>query len=146
MIAKARGLGNGVEYDVLDLRAWRPDAPVDVLVSNAVLQWVDDHLDLLPGWVAGLAPGGWLRARRGCPLESGHPCWGATLADAIIRSEENLVGYRVAQGLCLTIIRAFPRIAGRWWRLRSKTSSMSPRISLSPTCRASPDARRLRAR
>jgi len=31
-----------------------------VIVSNAVLQWVPGHLDLLPRWVNGLAPGGWL--------------------------------------------------------------------------------------
>ncbi|HET6209460.1 MAG TPA: methyltransferase domain-containing protein [Jatrophihabitans sp.] len=33
---------------------------VDVLVSNAVLQWVPGHLDLLSRWVAELNPGGWL--------------------------------------------------------------------------------------
>jgi trans-aconitate 2-methyltransferase len=41
-----------------DLRTWTPPAPVDVLVSNAALQWVPDHLDLLPRLVAALAPGG----------------------------------------------------------------------------------------
>ena len=39
---------------------WRPAEPVDVLVSNATLQWVPGHLDLLPGLVAAVAPGGWL--------------------------------------------------------------------------------------
>lgn len=34
--------------------------PVDVIVSNAVLQWVPGHADLLPGFVAALADGGWL--------------------------------------------------------------------------------------
>ncbi len=43
-----------------DLREWRADRPVDVLVSNAALQWVPGHLDLLPRWVGRLAPGGWL--------------------------------------------------------------------------------------
>ena len=33
--------------------------PVDVLVTNATLQWVPGHLDLLPRWVEALAPGGW---------------------------------------------------------------------------------------
>jgi trans-aconitate 2-methyltransferase len=47
-------------FEVADLRDWRPAAPVDVIVSNAVLQWVPDHLDLLPGWVDWLSPGGWL--------------------------------------------------------------------------------------
>ncbi|MBL8931047.1 MAG: methyltransferase domain-containing protein [Kineosporiaceae bacterium] len=43
-----------------DLRDWAPPRPVDVLISNATLQWVPGHLDLLAGWVACLAPGGWL--------------------------------------------------------------------------------------
>ena len=49
----------GVRFEVADLRAWKPTEPVDVLVSNAVLQWVPGHLDLLPELVAQVAPGGW---------------------------------------------------------------------------------------
>jgi trans-aconitate 2-methyltransferase len=33
---------------------------VDVLVSNAALQWVPTHRELLPRWAAQLNPGGWL--------------------------------------------------------------------------------------
>ena len=44
-----------------DLRDWARDAdPVDVLVSNATLQWVPGHLDLLPALVGRVRPGGWL--------------------------------------------------------------------------------------
>jgi trans-aconitate 2-methyltransferase len=43
-----------------DLRDWRPQRPVDVLVSNAVLQWVPDHFDVVRRWPGLLAPGGWL--------------------------------------------------------------------------------------
>src|SRR5262249_34987747 len=43
-----------------DLRDWQPDGPHDVIVSNAVLQWLPDHLDVLARWPALLAPGGWL--------------------------------------------------------------------------------------
>jgi trans-aconitate 2-methyltransferase len=43
-----------------DLAGWQPDRPVDVLLSNAALQWVPAHPDLLPRWVGWLAPGGWL--------------------------------------------------------------------------------------
>ena len=43
-----------------DVRDWRPDGPVDVLVSNATLQWVPGHARLLRGWIDSLAPGGWL--------------------------------------------------------------------------------------
>ncbi len=62
MIAKARETTPAVAFDVADLRDWvTSDAePVDVLVSNATLQWVPGHLDLLPALVGRVAPGGWL--------------------------------------------------------------------------------------
>lgn len=59
MVAAGRDLP-GVELAVADLREWEPAAPVDVLVSNATLQWVPGHLDLLPRLVGHVAPGGWL--------------------------------------------------------------------------------------
>lgn len=37
---------------------WRPDGLVDVIVSNAALQWVPAHPDLLASWVEALSPGG----------------------------------------------------------------------------------------
>jgi trans-aconitate 2-methyltransferase len=48
-----------LRFSVVDARAWRAERPVDVLVSNAALQWIPDHRDLLPSWVDELAPGGW---------------------------------------------------------------------------------------
>ena len=51
----------GVDFVVGDIREWRvDDAGVDVLVSNAALQWIPDHLDLLPALVESISPGGWL--------------------------------------------------------------------------------------
>jgi trans-aconitate 2-methyltransferase len=63
--ATAAGYGNGdfpgrLSFAVGDVRDFKPDRPVDVIISNAVLQWVPDHLDLLPRWAGYLAPGGWL--------------------------------------------------------------------------------------
>ncbi|MFA6576895.1 MAG: trans-aconitate 2-methyltransferase [Nocardioides sp.] len=50
-----------VAFDVADLREWTPPAAsVDVLVSNATLQWVPGHLDLLPRLLSAVRPGGWL--------------------------------------------------------------------------------------
>ena len=60
MIAKAREAQPGIDFQVGDLQDWRPAEPVDVLVSNATLQWVPGHLDLLPELLAGVRPGGWL--------------------------------------------------------------------------------------
>ena len=59
MIAAAQPVP-GLSFTVGDLREWRPPRPVDVVVSNATLQWVPGHLDLLPGLLEALAPGGWL--------------------------------------------------------------------------------------
>ncbi|WP_218004700.1 trans-aconitate 2-methyltransferase [Microtetraspora niveoalba] len=47
-------------FEVADVRDWRPGRPVDVIVSNALLQWVPEHRDLLARWVEDLSPGGWL--------------------------------------------------------------------------------------
>ena len=59
--AATRDHGDVASFAVGDLRAWTaPEGGVDVLVSNATLQWVPDHLDLLPSLVAQVAPGGWL--------------------------------------------------------------------------------------
>jgi trans-aconitate 2-methyltransferase len=60
MIARARADGGGrVQYDVADLRDWRPDVAPDVLISNATLQWVPGHLDLIPALLGRVRPGGW---------------------------------------------------------------------------------------
>jgi trans-aconitate 2-methyltransferase len=48
----------GVDLRQGRIQDWRPTRPVDVLVSNAALQWVPGHADLLAGFVAALAPGG----------------------------------------------------------------------------------------
>lgn len=60
MIARARHDIPGLRFDVADLRDWRPAHPVDVVISNATLQWVPDHLALLPALLAATAPSGWL--------------------------------------------------------------------------------------
>jgi len=58
MVAAAAEVA-GVRVETGDLRDWQPAEPVDVLVSNATLQWVPGHLDLLPRLVGAVAPGGW---------------------------------------------------------------------------------------
>ena len=61
MIEGAHGVDPSITFEVADLRTWAGQAdPVDVIVSNATLQWIPDHLDLLPALVARVAPGGWI--------------------------------------------------------------------------------------
>jgi trans-aconitate 2-methyltransferase len=52
--------GERIRFELADLRTWTASAPVDVIVSNATLQWVPGHRDLLPGLVDALTVGGWL--------------------------------------------------------------------------------------
>jgi trans-aconitate 2-methyltransferase len=59
MVERGRRV-SGVHVETGDVRTWVADEPVDVLLSNATLQWVPDHLALLPRLVDQLAPGGWL--------------------------------------------------------------------------------------
>jgi trans-aconitate 2-methyltransferase len=64
MIEAARALpaveGRRLGFALGDVREWRPAGRVDVIVSNAVLQWVPDHLAVVARWGGFLQPGGWL--------------------------------------------------------------------------------------
>src|SRR5215471_863793 len=61
MIGAAQAVaGPRLSFALGDLREGRPAPPVDVLVSNAVLQWVPGPLHLVRPWPGLLAPGGWL--------------------------------------------------------------------------------------
>lgn len=48
-----------VEWVEADVADWQPPTGIDLLVTNATLQWVPGHLELIPRWVVALAPGGW---------------------------------------------------------------------------------------
>lgn len=65
MVERAQALvvPGGCDVVLGDVRTWTPPpgtGPVDVVVTNATLQWVPDHLGLLERWVDWLEPGGWL--------------------------------------------------------------------------------------
>src|SRR5882724_10114865 len=46
-----------------DLATWKPEQPVNLLYSNAVFQWVPDHLAVLDRLMDGLTSGGVLAAQ-----------------------------------------------------------------------------------
>lgn len=63
MLAKARALDphGRVQWVEARVEEWEPavsEGPVDVLVTNATLQWVPTHLRLIPAWFEGLPAGG----------------------------------------------------------------------------------------
>lgn len=43
MLAKARKLDSDIDWVEADLTRWQPASPVDLVYSNAVLQWIGDH-------------------------------------------------------------------------------------------------------
>jgi trans-aconitate 2-methyltransferase len=50
----------GLSFMVDDVGHWEPQSLPDVIISNAVLQWVPGHRELLVRWADRLAPDGWL--------------------------------------------------------------------------------------
>ena len=74
MIAAARKRLPGVLFEIDDITAWcrRPNR-FDVILANAVLQWVPDHAALLPALLAMLAPGGSLAVQIPHTLEEPAP-------------------------------------------------------------------------
>jgi trans-aconitate 2-methyltransferase len=60
MIAAARQRLPLVDFKVQEVQAWDAAGPYDVILANALLQWVPDHDTLLPALIKRLAPGGGL--------------------------------------------------------------------------------------
>jgi trans-aconitate 2-methyltransferase len=58
MLAKARASGISAIWVEADIAAWAPDFLLDLIYSNAALQWLFDHATLLPRLMARLRPEG----------------------------------------------------------------------------------------
>jgi len=94
-----------ISYIVGDVRDWRPSGDVDVLVSNATLQWVPEHRELLSGWAERLPSGAWLAfqvpGNYSCPSHvlmrelAESPRWATALRRVLHhdRSVEDPLGY-----------------------------------------------------
>ncbi|MFF0144941.1 trans-aconitate 2-methyltransferase [Amycolatopsis sulphurea] len=96
MVAAARA--RGVAAEVADVRTWVPEPDTDVVVSNAVLQWVPGHDELLRRWAGQLPPGAYLAVQLpgnfGAPSHrivrdlAAGPAWSAELGAALLREED----------------------------------------------------------
>ncbi|MBB4682600.1 trans-aconitate 2-methyltransferase [Amycolatopsis jiangsuensis] len=96
MVAAARE--RGVTAEVADVRSWEPRPDTDVVVSNAVLQWVPGHDELLRRWVTQLPPGAHLAVQVpgnfGAPSHrivrdlAASPSWRSKLGSANLRAED----------------------------------------------------------
>jgi trans-aconitate 2-methyltransferase len=60
MLATARASGVRAEWQKADIAEWAPEAPFDLVFSNAALQWLPDHEILVPRLLACVRPGGFL--------------------------------------------------------------------------------------
>jgi len=58
MVAAARE--RGLDAVVGTIAEWSPKPDTDVVISNAALQWVPEHAELLVGWAKTLPAGAWI--------------------------------------------------------------------------------------
>ena len=96
MVAAARE--RGIAADLGDVVDWAPAPDTDVVVTNAVLQWVPEHPRLLPGWLAALPSGAWFAMQVpgnfGAPSHAltrqlaAEPQWAGRIA---LRGEESVL-------------------------------------------------------
>jgi trans-aconitate 2-methyltransferase len=92
MIAAARRRLPQIDFTVDDVSHWQAPGPFDVILANAVLQWVPHHEELMPKLIGQLAPRGGLAVQMPDNLDSpAHRLmrevavngpWAAKLADA----------------------------------------------------------------
>lgn len=102
MVAAARA--RGVAAEVADVRTWSPEPDTDVVVSNAVLQWVPGHDELLRRWAGQLPPGAYLAVQVpgnfGAPSHrivrdlAAGPAWSAELGPSLLREEDAVASPR----------------------------------------------------
>ncbi|HEY3469974.1 MAG TPA: trans-aconitate 2-methyltransferase [Amycolatopsis sp.] len=96
MVAAARA--RGLDAALLDVRDWTPEPDTDVVVSNAVLQWVPDHEELLRRWAASLPSGAYLAIQVpgnfNAPSHAltrelaASPAWASRLAEVVLREDD----------------------------------------------------------
>ena len=60
MLARARADFPSLEWIEADISKWRAEVPADLNFSNAALQWVPRHSEIVPSLLRQVRPGGWL--------------------------------------------------------------------------------------
>ena len=58
MIASARQRLPQIPFTVAKIETWNDRGPFDVILANAVLQWIQNHAVVLPALIGKLSPGG----------------------------------------------------------------------------------------
>ena len=113
MVAAARWRLPLIQFQVGTIEDWIPPGPLNVILANAVLQWLPDHAALLPRLVGMLAEGGALAIQMPDDLDSpshrlmreiaDEGAWAGKLAAA--SKERTVIGtadwyYGVLHALC----------------------------------------------
>ncbi|MGH3516263.1 MAG: trans-aconitate 2-methyltransferase [Haloechinothrix sp.] len=109
MIAAAKG--RGIDARLADVAEWTPRQDTDVVVCNAVLQWVPEHQQLMRQWVAQLGRGAWIAVQMpGNFAQPSHTLarelaaestWRSALGD-VIPSDGDAVGDPVSYATALS--------------------------------------------
>jgi trans-aconitate 2-methyltransferase len=96
MVEAARA--RGIDAHVGDVTEWAPEPDTDVVVTNAVLQWVPHHTELLRRWARQLPAGAWLAMQVpgnfAAPSHvltrelAANPTWRQTLDGVALREED----------------------------------------------------------
>jgi len=71
MLDRARAALPDIGWESADLATWAAPEPVDLIVSNAALHWLDDHATLFPRLLTQLRPDGVLAVQM--PAQHGAP-------------------------------------------------------------------------
>jgi len=95
MLESARKRLPQIRIEQVDIERWDDAGPYDVILANAVLQWLPDHAHLLPLLAEKLAPGGSLAVQMPDNLDESahrlmrevamHGPWQKKLADKVSR-------------------------------------------------------------
>jgi trans-aconitate 2-methyltransferase len=116
MLASARKRLPDVRFDECSIESWRDPGPFDVILANAVLQWLPDHDRLFPRLIAKLAQGGSLAVQMPDNLdEPAHVLmrevatagpWSTKLEDVVSRRAPRRAPawyFTVLRGACRTL-------------------------------------------
>jgi trans-aconitate 2-methyltransferase len=71
LAAAAAHAGEHLRFEAGDIRSWTSRRDHDLVISNAALQWVPDHVGVVTRWWAALRPGGQLAVQ--IPTNADHP-------------------------------------------------------------------------
>ncbi len=103
MVRAARTRLPEIDFQVADIASWQAEKPVDLILANAVLQWLPDHDTLFPRLIGMLNPGGVLAVQMPDNLdEPSHRLMrevasGGPWTDALAHAADSRAGRRPAE-------------------------------------------------